>query len=160
MRMVSGSAWLTTRIVVAVFIAAACATVQPKPLPPRVELESVRITTLRAPDARFVVTLAVENPNALDLALDALDATLVVEGERVVAGSLAAPVVLAANGWTRVQIDTRMRLEAALIALDRFARLPKVRYEIAGTAVVEGGIVLPFARSGVVSPADLIAPTP
>jgi len=127
-------------------------------LTPRVTLDAVRITRLAANDARFTLFITVENPNEHDLDIDSLEARLAIEGEPFVAGTLAAPVVLAAQAATPVEIDARTTLPAVLAAFDRFTRLPKVRYELSGKAYVYGGIPLPFVRSGDVAPAELFAP--
>ena len=71
-------------------LAAGCVTPAPKPLPPRVTLESIRVDRLTVADARFTLGLAVQNPNAYDLTVNALDLRLAVEGEPFVAGELPA----------------------------------------------------------------------
>jgi LEA14-like dessication related protein len=129
-------------------LVAACAALPQKPLPPRVALDAVRVTRITAADARFVLALAVSNPNAYDLAVSALDVDLAVDGEPLVAGSLKAPVVLAAGADTRVEIEARMTLNALAAAFDRLARRTTVRYDVKGTAVVQDGLRLAFSRSG------------
>lgn len=119
-------------------------------------LEAVRVIRLTAADARFALALAVHNPNAYDLAVNALDARLAVEGEEFLAASLAAPTVLAAGTATRVEVEARTTLGAVAAALDRLSRQPVVRYEITGTAVVQDGMRLPFARSGELPVANLL----
>ena len=137
-------------------LAAGCAVLSPKPLPPRVTLEAVRVTRLAVTDARFTVTLAVHNPNAYDLAVNALDARLAVEGEPLLDGRLAAPAVFAAGTATRIDIEARTTLAAVAMAWERISRRPVVRYEVTGTAVVQDGLRLPFARSGELPVGDLL----
>ena len=139
-------------------LAAGCATLAPKPLPPRVTLESIRVNRLTVADARFTLGLAVQNPNAYDLTVNALDLRLAVEGEPFVAGALAAPAVLAAGSETRVDIDARTSLSAVVAVLDKAARAPRVRYEVTGSAVVDDGLPLPFRRAGELPALDLAAP--
>ena len=127
-------------------------------LTPGVTLDAVRVTRLDANDARFTLFLTVENPNEHELDVDALEARLAIEGEPLVAGTLAAPVTIAAQASTPVAIDARTTLPAFLAAFDRFTRLPKVRYELTGKAYVFGGVPVPFARAGDIAPADLFAP--
>ncbi len=129
-------------------LVAGCAALPQKPLPPRVALEAVRATRITAADARFTVTLAVHNPNAYDLAVNALDVELALEGEPLFAGALTAPTVLAAGAATRVEVEARTTLGAVALALDRLARRTTVRYDVTGIAVVQDGLRLPFARSG------------
>ena len=125
---------------------------------PRVTLDGVRVTRLDANDARFTLFITVENPNEHDLDVDALEARLAIEAEPLVAGTLTAPVSLAAHAFTPVAIDARTTLPAFLAAFERFTRLPKVRYELTGKAYVFGGVPVPFARSGQIAPAELFAP--
>jgi LEA14-like dessication related protein len=133
-----------------------CAAPPQKPLPPQVALGAVRVTRLTAADARFALTLAVHNPNAYDLAVNALDCDLSLEGEPVITGSLKAPTVLAAGVATRVEIEARTTLGAVAAALDRIARRDTVHYDVKGTAVVQDGLRLPFARSGELPAGDLL----
>ena len=102
------------------------------------------------------LTLAVHNPNAYDLAVNALDCDLSLEGEPVITGSLKAPTVLAAGMATRVEIEARTTLGAVAAALDRIARRDTVHYDVTGTAVVQDGLRLPFARSGELPAGDLL----
>ena len=132
----------------AVLLAAACATLAPCPLPPAVALASVRVVRLTPVEAQLSLVLAVQNPNPYDLAMSALEANLAVDGTALVRATLAAPVVLAAGAQTRVEIDARAGIAAALATLDRIARQPAVGYEVTGTAVVQDGWRLPFARRG------------
>jgi Late embryogenesis abundant protein len=144
-----------TRVAAALLaLAAGCAALSPKPLPPRVTLEAVRVTRLTAAEARFTLALAVDNPNAYDLAVNAIDARLAVEGEPLLTASLAAPAVLAAGAVTRVLLDARTTPGAVAAALDRIARRPAVRYEVTGAAIVQDGWRLPFARRGELSAGD------
>jgi hypothetical protein len=135
-------------------LAAGCAALPLRPLPPRVTLEAVRVTRLTAAEARFTLALAVDNPNAYDLAVNAIDARLAVEGEPLLAASLAAPTVLAAGAVTHVVLDARTTPGAVAAALDRIARRPAVRYEVTGAAIVQDGWRLPFARRGELSAGD------
>ena len=137
-------------------IVAGCAALPQKPLPPRVTLTSVRVTRFTVADARVVVGLAVDNPNAYDLAVDALDASLAVEGEPLLAASLVSPVTLAAGTATRIDVEARTTLGAVAAALDRISRRDTVRYDLTGTAIVQDGLRLPFARSAEIPTGDLL----
>ena len=137
---------------------AACAALAPRPLPPGVALEGVRVTRLTPQDTRLTVTLVVSNPNAYDLAVSALDASIAVDGEPLFTGTLLQPVQLAAGGDTRVQIEARTGFAAILGAIDRITRQRSVRYEVTGSAVVQDGWRLPLRRSGELPGADLLVP--
>ena len=135
-------------------LATACATLVPKPLPPQVLLDGVRVTRLAPLDTRMSFALIVHNPNAYALAVSAFDATLAVEGDRLLTGSLVAPVSLAANADTKLEIEARTDYLAIAAALDRFTRQRSVTYEVNGSATVQDGILLPFTRRGELSTAD------
>ena len=134
-----------------------CAALPQKPLPPQVALDAVRVTRLTAADTRFTLTLAVQNPNAYDLAVNALDCDLSLEGEPVITGSLKAPTVLAASAATRVEIEARTTLRRRRRrARSHARRCNTVHYEVKGAAVVQDGLRLPFARSGELPAGDLL----
>ena len=93
-------------------------------------LEAVRATRITAADARFAVTLAVHNPNAYDLAVNALDVELALEGEPLFAGALTAPTV------TRgVAPTTRVEVAGADDARRRRARprSPRAAHDVSAT---------------------------
>ena len=99
--------------------------------------------------------LSVYNPNAYDLSVTAFEASLAVESDRVLTGSLAAPVDLVAGGDTRVEIEARTDYLAILAVIDRVTRQRSVRYEVNGSATVQDGLRLPFTRRGELPIADL-----
>lgn len=152
----SSCALLARGALVALF--AGCAALAPRPLPPGVALEGVRVTRLTAQDTRLTITLVVSNPNAYDLAVSALDADVAVDGERLLTGSLLQPARLAAGADTRIEIEARTGYGAIVAALDRFTRQRSVRYEVTGSAVVQDGWQLPLRRSGELPGADLLLP--
>ena len=121
-------------------------------------LAALRVTRFTTADVRFTLALAVHNPNAYDLAVNALDVRLAVEGEPLLAGSLMAPALLAAGTATRVELEARTTPGAVAAALGRIARQAVVRYDVSGTAIVQDGVRLPFARSGELPAGDLLGP--
>jgi len=141
-------------------LAMACATFAPKPLPPQVALEGIRFTRLSPLDTRLAFTLAIRNPNGYELQLSAFEATVDVEGSRLLAGALAAPVDLPAGAETTVEMEARTDYLSIASAIDRFIRLRTVHYEIAGNATVQDGLRLPFARRGEIPTAGLLGGTP
>ena len=146
---------LTAAICVALLVAA-CATLGPRPLPPQVMLDGVRVTRLTLLDTRLSVALIVHNPNAYDLVVSELEATVAVEDERLLTGTLLAPATLTAVGDTRVEIEARTDFGAIVAALDRLTRQRSVRYELTGSAVVQDGLRLPFSRRGELPAGDLL----
>ena len=133
-----------------------CSALLPKPLPPRAPLEAVRFTRFTAADARFTLSLVLDNPNSFDLAVSSFDVRLLVEGEPLASGALAAPAVFAAQSPTRVEVEARAAPAALASVLERFSRQRSIRYDVTGSAVVQDGWELPFARSGEFSVASLL----
>ncbi len=152
-------------VVLACALLAGCATA-PRPEPPKVAVERVRIDRLTPADARFTVFVAVANPNDRELAVDAIEADVRIEGVAVGAARLAAPVRLPARGTATAELAARATLSAALEAAAAVVRraegagaLQPVRYAVAGTATVDGARPVPFAREGEIAwPRDGAAP--
>lgn len=126
----------------------ACATLDTRTQPPRVALESIRVQRLALTEVRFALGLAVENPNRYDLAVEALDVTVAIEGASFFTGALAFPVVLAARQVTPVEIEFKTSLIEWTTVLDRVARSLAARYEVTGMITLEGGTRLPYRRAG------------
>ena len=141
--------------VVAAALLAACATA-PRLETPRFAVERVRIDRLTAADARFSVFVAVANPNDREIAVDAIVADVSIEDVPVGTARLAAPVRVPARGAATAELSARATLAAALEAAAAVARRlddprgtpPPVRYAVSGTAAIDGGNPIPFARRG------------
>ena len=141
--------------IVLVAILSGCAAIAPKPLPPTVQLESLRVTRLAPADTRLRVALRVRNPNAYALGLSALEATMVIEGERFATGALVEPVTIAASDEARVELEVRTDFGAVATVADRVTKERRARYEMTGTAIVQDGMRLPFAKRGELPVGDL-----
>ncbi len=142
----------------------ACATV-PRLESPKVVAAELRIDRLTGVDAQFTVTLMLANPNDRDINVNAIDAAVRIEDVPVGVAQLAAPVRLAARGEASVVLTVRAGLADALRAAAAVARRAEAggpstaRYAVAGTAVLDGGLSLPFARNGELAlPARMLAP--
>jgi LEA14-like dessication related protein len=136
---------------------AACAAFGPRIEPPRVTVIAVRLDRLEQASAYFGVIVDLANPNATDVEITGLDATLAIEGELVAGASLAAPVRVPAGGTApaelsaRTGVDSLLRAAAAAIRRGVVAppgRAPSLHYSIEGAAVVSGGMRVPFSREG------------
>ncbi len=133
----------------------ACATA-PRLAAPSVAVERVRVDRLTVADARFTVFVAVANPNDREIAVDTIDADVRIEDVAVGTARLAAPVRLPAHGAATAELSARAGVSAALTAAAEIARRaaaadgapPPVRYAVSGTATIDGGRTIPFARSG------------
>ena len=118
---------------------ASCATFGPRIAPPTVTVNDVALQSLDGAQARFVAGVTLSNPNDRDVAVDALDATLSIEGEPVATAALVAPVTMPANGKADAQIVARTGMDAILRA-------------VAATMRRLGTPGVPFRRSGELGP--------
>jgi len=144
-------------IMLAAALLAACAAA-PRLVAPRVAVDSVRLDRVSAGEARFDVTLKLTNPNARDLAVDAIDASVTIDDVPVGTATLKEPLRLPANGEATATLQARAGLAAVLRLAADFAQRAQeqkgtgqptqVRYAVSGTANVQGGYAIPFSRSG------------
>ena len=132
----------------------------PRLKPPRVAVESVRLERVTGTEATFVVTLNVANPNAREIAVDAIDASVTIEEVPVGIATLRSPLRLPANGEAIATLQARAGLSAVLrVGAEITLRTQEqrqsgggqptlVRYAVTGTATLEGGLPIPFSRNG------------
>jgi LEA14-like dessication related protein len=107
------------------------------------------VVELRLPAVRLAVEIALRNPNAFGLAVDALDATLAVGGADVGRAILQQPVTLPAQGEARVPLDVRGDASVALAQVAAaYAAGRPLEYEVRGTLRLADGSVWPFHRRG------------
>lgn len=137
---------------------AACATFAVRN-PPHIDVTAVSLDRVEGPDAYFTVDLALTNRVDQPIAIEALDATLAIEGEQVAQAKLAnGPVRLAANGTASAQMNAHSGMDAILravaAAMRRGATLlapgarPVLHYTLEGTATLAGGGRFPFSKRG------------
>ena len=136
---------------------AACADA-PRLVAPQVAVDSVRLERITGTEARFDVTLRLRNPNAREIAVDAIDANVTVDDVPVGNATLKDPLRLPANGEATANLQARAGLSAVLRVAADFAQraqeqkgtgMPtQVRYAVSGTAILEGGWSIPFSRNG------------
>ncbi len=137
---------------------AACASLPPRN-PPRVDVVGVALERVEGPQAFFGITLQLTNDGDSDIVIDALQATLAIEGESVAQAALATPPVrVPARGSTRAELGAQTGMDAMLRAIAAAMRRgstlvapgarPTLRYSIAGSATLGGGYRLPFSRDG------------
>ena len=136
-----------------------CATFGPRIAPPTVTVNAVVLERIDGLQARFVAAVTLANPNPREVAVDALDATLSIEGEPVATAALAAPVTLPASGTASAEIVARTGVDAILRAVSAAMRRlgtegapstasPALHYSIEGDARLAGGLRVPFRRTG------------
>ena len=135
----------------------ACATMLPG-IPPRIDVVGVSLDRVIGSEAHFGVAVSISNPDERDIVIDALDATLSIEGQEVAKGELKAPVHVPAHGSANAEFSARTGMDQVLLAvakaMQRGARTlptaapPSLHYLIEGRAKLAGGATLPFSRSG------------
>ena len=135
-----------TGLVLAVLITG-CATTPPKPLPPQVSLDGMRVSRLDPMATKFVIALRVRNPNPYDVVVSQLEASLVVNEERLLTGKLTAPATLPASGETRVEVEITTNFGGMANALERVTHEGKFGYDVTGSATIQGTPVT-FSRKG------------
>lgn len=136
---------------------AACADA-PRLEPPRIAVATVQLQRITGTEANFLVMLRLDNPNAREIAVDSIDATVAIEEVPVGSATLKSPLRLPANGeatatlLARAGISSVLRVgtEIALRAQEQkgSGQATLVRYVVTGTATLEGGWPIPFSRSG------------
>ena len=147
--------WLA---IAAASLLAACATLVPGH-PPRIDVVGVSLDRVLGPDAFFTVSVTVSNPDDSDVVVDALDATLSIEGQLVARGELKAPVRVPAHGSADAEFAARAGMDSVLLAVAKAMQRgaaaippgggpPSLHYAIEGRATFAGGATLPFSRSG------------
>lgn len=146
-------AWVSILVVAAL---AACAAIPSRPLPPKVEVQGIRVVVAPTGEPRFRVLLDVRNPNPYDIAIATIEARIRLEDQDVAAAGLPAPVTLAGAGETQVEIEARPDFAALRTAVDRMLRKLAGHYEVMGYAIVQDGIRLDFRREGDLPLASLL----
>jgi LEA14-like dessication related protein len=144
-------------VVLGVALLASCVTA-PRLVAPRVAVDSVRLDRIAGGEARFDVLLSLTNPNARELAVETINASVTVDDVPVGTATLKEPLRLPANGDATATLQARAGVAAVLRLVADFAQraqeqkqtgLPtQVRYSVSGNATVQGGYSIPFSRSG------------
>jgi LEA14-like dessication related protein len=133
-----------------------CAAFGPRIDAPRVSVVDVRLDRIQGPDVYFVAGVELANPNPRPIEVAAIDATLSIEDQTVATARLMAPVEIPAGGTSSAEIAARTGMDALLRAVANAMRragggppgtAPTLRYEIAGSARLAGGLQVPFRRS-------------
>jgi len=150
--------WLRPIVAIAgAAVLAACADT-PRLAPPRVAVESVRLERITGTEARFDVSLNLRNPNAREIAVEAIEANVTIDDVPVGSATLKSPLRLPANGDATAILQARAGLSAVLRVAAEFAQraqeqkgtgeAARARYAVSGTAILEGGWSIPFSRTG------------
>ncbi|MGH8802818.1 MAG: LEA type 2 family protein [Casimicrobiaceae bacterium] len=126
--------------------------------PPHVDVVGVNLDRVIGPDAYFSVAVSVSNPGEREIVIDALDATLSIEGQKIAQAELKAPVRVPAHGSGTAEMTAHAGMDAVLLAVAKAMQLgmrggptrvvPSLHYAIDGRARVNGGGSVPFSKSG------------
>jgi len=133
---------------VAVLFAIACTSARPKIDPPAVTLESVRILGIADAKANISLTLRVANPNNFDLAVDAVDFEVTLDGRTATSARSVRIEPLPAGGESKVELAGRVDVTAVAGALMTLGSQLPVEYVLKGSATMRDGTTLPFSRKG------------
>jgi LEA14-like dessication related protein len=134
---------------------AACATA-PRLEAPKVAVARVELDWVSPVSAQFTVTVALANPNDREIAVDAIDANLRLEEVAVGTAHLAAPLRMTSRSDATASLVARADWAALFKAVSEVARrteaqrgeVPSVHYAVSGVATLDGGLTIPFSRTG------------
>ena len=138
-------------LVVAVALAASCASLAPKFEPPQVTLESLRILRIADAKADLTLRLLLVNPNDFDLTIDAVELEVTLDGRQAASSRSVHVDKLPPGGEARIDLAGRVDVTAVATALMTLGSQLPVDYVVKGTARLPGGVVVPFARKGQIS---------
>jgi LEA14-like dessication related protein len=115
----------------------------------------MRMTRFEPFDTRLLIAVIAHNPNSYDVSVDDLEAVLAVNDERLLTGSLTAPVTLKAAADTRVEIEVKTDFVAMATTLQKVTHEGGLRYDFRGSTTVQNQR-LPFGRRGEVAARDFL----
>ena len=117
---------------------------------PEIILAGIDFVGLGLVEQRFVLKLAIRNPNEVDLPVNALNFDVDLNGSFFARGTLESPVVVPRRGEYVLEVMTVSRLGNVLKQLREAQKEGRDRmaFRIYGNAEVEGFGRLPFERMG------------
>ncbi len=146
-----------TAVVIAMMCALqSCAAFAPRPIVPRVQIEGIRTASLVNNAVTLLVAITVTNPNAFSVAIDQVEADVRIEGMPAATGRLPAPVTLAANGDTHVEVEARTTVDTLSRLVEIAVRKGHLAYEVNGFAIVQDGRRITYQKHGELKAADLL----
>jgi len=105
------SYWMNTVGILLLIIGlSGCATLSPAFETPKVQVLSIQRLSSQGMDQRLLVTLNVQNPNAMDLPLKGLSYALLIEGNEVASGVSADVPTIPAYGEARIALPVTTNL--------------------------------------------------
>jgi LEA14-like dessication related protein len=135
-------------LVVAVALAASCASLTPKFEPPQVTLESLRILRIADGKADLSVRLRLTNPNNVDLTIDAVEVEVLLDGRQAASSRSIHVDKMPAGGEARIDMTGRVDVAAVATALMTLGSQLPVDYVVKGAATLPGGSIVVFGQKG------------
>ena len=129
-------------------LVAACAIVPPRPDPPLVTLEAVKVLRVAESKADISLRLRLGNPNDFDLKFESIAFDVSLDGRTAVNGRSARIDTLPARGEASVDIPGRVDIGAVATALMTLGSQLPVDYAVRGSATLTSGSVLEFSCKG------------
>ena len=121
---------------------------QSKIEPPQVTLETVRIVRIADAKADVSLSLKLSNRSNVELAIDAVEFEVSLDGRPTVTSRSVHVDVLPAGGEAKVELGGRVDVAAVATALMTFGSQLPVTYSVSGTVTLKNGTALPFSRKG------------
>ena len=143
--------------------AGACGSLQTRIDAPAITLDSVRIVSVAEARANIELGLRLTNPNRVDLAVEAIEYEITLDGRPAARGRTSRIDVLPAGGEARVDLAGQVDVTAVTSALMTLGSQLPVEYALTGTARLRNGTALDLARKGKITVARfdrLLAPGP
>jgi LEA14-like dessication related protein len=127
-----------------------CATLVPKLEAPRLTLLAVTVAAVGPAQQQLRLRLHAENPNTRAIAVQSIEFTLEISGERVAQGATAAAFSVPAQGATDFDVEATTDLNEALRLVASALGHHSVDYRLYGTVHLQGGLfsTLPFDQHG------------
>ncbi len=132
----------------ALLLTSACTSMRPKMQSPQVTLETVRIVRIADAKADVSLSLKLSNRNDFELAIDAVEFEVTLDGRPAVSSRSVRVDVLPAGGEAKVELAGRIEVAAVATALMTLGSQLPIAYSLSGTVTLKNGVALPFARKG------------
>ncbi len=139
-------------IVLAIVTLASCETLRQQVNTPEVSLVSVQMAEQQGLRQMFDVTLAVSNPNAIDLSLVGVNYTLALEGLDVVKGSSNNVPTIPAYGEQNIEVRLGIGLLEGIQFINKLTQKDEPSLDYSLQMQLDTGMpvfgVIPISRSG------------
>jgi LEA14-like dessication related protein len=129
-------------------LAGACTGVRTGLEAPQVTLETVRVVKIAEGKAEVSLNLKLTNRSDVELAIDAVEFDVALDGRSTVNGRSVHVDPLPAGGEAKVELSGRVDLAAVATALMSVGSQLPVAYSLSGTIRLKNGAALPFSRKG------------